>query len=316
MMSNDLDFSIVVPTWNRRETLEVVLPSLLSMDYPPQRYEILICDSGSTDGTDALIDILSEQAPYGENLRHLVGPNRGRAGARNAGIRGARGRTVLFTDADIIADPRLLAEHARMHENGACAVVGREVQVDSLDEYRAARDSDGRGRTLHPDGRKRLSWLYFLTGNASVARDTLLEVGGFDESFTGYGHEDLELGYRLQKHGLPIRYNPRAINYHWHPVSFDEKCEKMKLAGVSTVRFYNKHRDARIKLLLGWNPFSLTMHRLFSRSAYLLNTLTRKSGSSRFCSELILQYHYVSGLREGMRAFAAGAEGRAPARGA
>jgi len=140
-----------------------------------------------------------------------------------------------------------------------------------------------------------------------------MDVGGFDEEFTGYGHEDLELGYRLQKHGLSIRYNPRAINYHWHPVSFDEKCEKMKLAGFSTVRFYNKHRDARIKLQLGWNPFSLTMHRFLSINPSMVQAMTRKSPHSKLCSELVLQYHYLTGLREGMQAFAAHPEGRAPA---
>jgi glycosyltransferase involved in cell wall biosynthesis len=310
-MTHELDFSIVVPTWNRRETLEVVLPSLLALEYEPARYEVLLCDSGSSDGTDAFVASLG----VGDRVRHLVGPNRGRAGARNMGVKEARGRIVLFTDADIIADPRLLAEHARMHGEGACAVVGREVQVDTLAEYEAARAHPEHGRTLHPETRKRLSWLYFLTGNASVPRSSLLEVGGFDESFTGYGHEDLELGYRLQKKGLSIRYNPNAINYHWHPVSFDEKCEKMKLAGISTVRFYNKHRDARIKLLLGWNPVSLTMHRLFSSNRKMLAALERKSPSSRFCSELVLQFHYLTGLREGL-ATLGGPKGPAPARGA
>lgn len=295
-MIDDLDFSIVVPTWNRRQTLEVVLPSLLALKYPPEKYEILICDSGSTDGTAEYIAGLG----VGARVRHLVGPNRGRAGARNNGIREACARHVLFTDADIIADPNLLNEHARMHDLGPCAVVGREVQIDTLDEYERVRAHPEEGRHLHPENRKKLSWLFFLTGNASVARNTLLEVGGFDEEFTGYGHEDLELGYRLQKHHTLIRYNPHAINYHWHPVSFDEKCEKMKLAGVSTVRFYNKHRDTRIKLLLGWNPFSLTMHRFLAHNRRALGALQKRSPHSRMCAELLLQYHYLSGVREGV----------------
>lgn len=299
-MNDALEFSIVVPTWNRRRTLEVVLPSLLGLSYPPHLYEVIVCDSGSSDGTDALINTLSGRLPCPDNLRHLVVPDRGRAGARNAGIRAARGRIVLFTDADIIAHPDLLSHHSNAHGRIPCAVVGREVQVDTLDEYESVRRTPALGRTLHPDRRKTLSWLYFLTGNASVPRATLIEVGGFDESFTGYGHEDLELGYRLQRHGLAIRYNPQAVNYHWHPVSFDEKCEKMKLAGQSTVRFYNKHRDPRIKLRLGWNPVSLTMYRFVSRHRAVLDLLTRNSKRSRVCSELLLQYHYLTGLREGM----------------
>lgn len=320
-MSEALQYSIVVPTWNRRETLEVVLPSLLSLDFPPQAYEIILCDSGSTDGTGELVERLRGTLDTPDRLRLVVGPNRGRAGARNMGIREARGSIVLFTDADIIADPRLLAEHARLHAEGPCAVVGREVQVDTLDEYEAVKARPTQGRTLHPDTRKTLSWLYFLTGNASVPRQTLLDVKSFDEEFTGYGHEDLELGYRLRRHGLTIRYNPNAVNYHWHPVSFDEKCQKMKLAGFSTVRFYLKHRDARIKLLLGWNPLSVTMHRLVSVSPRVLAALERRSSDSKLCSELVLQYHYLTGLREGMETLGTPgsrppADDRAPAHGA
>ena len=299
-MNSEPQFSIVVPTWNRRETLEVVLPSLLALDFAAHRYEILLCDSGSTDGTTELVEQLRASLEMPERLRLVTGPNRGRAGARNMGIREARGRVVLFTDADIIADRRLLAEHALTQVDGPCAVVGREVQVDTLAEYEAVRAQPAEGRTLHRDSRKTLPWLYFLTGNASVPRQALLDVGGFDESFTGYGHEDLELGYRLERHGLSIRYNPRAVNYHWHPVSFEEKCQKMAMAGFSTVRFYQKHRDARIKLLLGWNPASLTVHRMMSVNRGMLAALERKREQSKLCSELVLQYHYLTGLRDGM----------------
>lgn len=299
-MKSEPHFSIVVPTWNRRETLEVVLPSLLALDFAPERYEILLCDSGSSDGTAELVEQLRASLAQPDRLRLIVGPNRGRAGARNMGIREARGRIVLFTDADIIADRRLLAEHALTQVDGPCAVVGREVQVDTLAEYERVRAQPAEGRTLHPDSRKTLSWLYFLTGNASVPRQVLLDVKGFDEDFTGYGHEDLELGYRLQKRGINIRYNPRAVNYHWHPVSFAEKCQKMALAGFSTVRFYQKHRDARIKMLLGWNPLSLSMHRLISVNRKMLSALESGSENSTLCAELVLQYHYLTGLRDGM----------------
>jgi len=293
-----VDLSIVVPTYNRRETLEVVLPTLLEQK-TRVGFEILLCDSGSTDGTAELVKRLQEAHPEAA-LRHLVGPNRGRSGARNMGVSEARGKLVLFTDADIIADPHLIEEHLRFHRDEQCAVVGREVQVDTLEEFERARADLSRGRTLHPDSRKTLSWLYFLTGNASVPTATLRQVGAFDLNFQGYGHEDLELGYRLRRAGLVIRYNPRAVNYHWHPVGFAEKCEKMRLAGISTVRFYYKHRDIRIKLLLGWNAFSMAMHWLLSHCQWLLDWVRRHS-ESRFWSEILLQYHYLCGVKEGIR---------------
>ncbi len=135
-----------------------------------------------------------------------------------------------------------------------------EVQVGSYDDYVAKRDDPAKRVPLHGEKPKRLSWLYFLTGNASVTRADLDRVGRFDEEFTGYGHEDLELGYRLQHGGVPLEYEPRAVNYHWHPVPWDEQQQKYELAGRSTVRFYRKHPAWDVKLRLGMTPVSLALH--------------------------------------------------------
>lgn len=286
-------FSIVVPTFNRVGTLKEVLPTLANQNFDRDQYEILLCDAGSTDGTLELVEELAIA-----NLRVLRGEDRGRSGARNRGIREAQGEIVLFTDADILADKELLAEHHRSHEeHPGDAVVGNEIQVDTLEEYYAFRQ-DPTSHSRHRPDRGTLPWHYFLTGNASVSRENLVEVGMFDEDFTGYGHEDLELGYRLLKAGLKIHYNPDAINYHWHPVPFEEQCQKMHLAGRSTVRFYRKHRDFRIALMMGWNPLSLLMHSLLSRAGWLLSKLSQWAGSSTWAREIVLQYHYVTGIKE------------------
>ena len=123
----------------------------------------------------------------------------------------------------------------------------------------------------------------------------------FDENFTGYGHEDLELGYRLEKMGVPIRYHPKAINYHWHPVEFEEQCRKMKLAGTSTVRFYNRHRDPLIRLRLGMTPLSLGIHSLISPQGWFLRFCEKRREKSRLCREIILQYNYINGIKEALR---------------
>lgn len=292
-----IEFSVVIPTFNRRATLEEVLPTLLAQSYPAESYELLLCDAGSTDGTRELVEGL--QAP---NLRFLPGGDSGRAGARNRGIREAHGRIVLFTDADILADPHLLAEHARMHrQHPGDACVGCEVQVDSLDRYREC-SKDPQAHARHKPTRKFLPWHYFLTGNASVERQRLVDVGMFDEDFTGYGHEDLELGYRLLQRGVPIRYNPHAVNYHWHPVPYDEQCRKMRLAGRSTVRFYQKHRDVRIPLRMGMNPLSLGVHSLIGTEGPVFRWLDARAARWPLAREIVLQLHYVSGIKEALRA--------------
>lgn len=287
-----MKISIVIPTYNRRSSLEVVLPSLLEQTFAAEQYEILLCDAGSSDGTEELVSQLADP-----RLRWLPGADSGRAGARNRGLEQARGSLILFTDADIIADPQLVECHARRHGDGReKAVVGCEIQVNTLAEYEAFRLNPQQHARHHPL-RQKLPWHYFLTGNASANRATLLRVGGFDPAFQGYGHEDLELGYRIQRAGLSIDYASEAINYHWHPVPFEEQCQKMYLAGRSTVTFYRKHRDLRICLQMGWNPLALLWHSLVPKEGWLYRYFEQRTSHSHFARELILQHHYLSGIR-------------------
>ena len=287
-----MQISVVIPTYNRADSLSVVLPSLLHQTFPAEEYELLLCDAGSTDGTEELVRELDDP-----RVVFTPGPNTGRSGARNRGVREARGDLILFTDADIIAEPDLLQQHFDFHSRyPGDAVVGCEVQVDTLDEYELYRQ-DPQSYARHKVSRKTVPWHYFLTGNASARKADLLRVGVFDEEFTGYGHEDLELGYRLQKSGCVLRYNPYAVNYHWHPVPYDEQCRKMFLAGKSTVRFYRKHKDIEIPLIMGMNPLSLGVHALIREGGWLFRTLEKWSRSSKLAREILLQWHYVSGIR-------------------
>jgi GT2 family glycosyltransferase len=290
--------SVVIPTYNRLETLRNVVPTLLAQDLP-EAYELLVCDSRSSDGT---AEYMASACAAHPRVRYLPGDYSGRAAARNAGIRAARGEIVLFNDSDILASPDLLRIHLERHRRSTgIAVVGLEVQAKDLADYAYKRDHpQARGR-LHPPWRRKLSWLYFLTGNASVRRDDLLRAGMFDESFTGYGHEDLELGYRLQKLlGLKIVYEPRAVNYHCQDVGHEDRKRKMRLAGRSTARFYRKHPDIAVKLNLGMTFVSLGLHSLLARMPHLLGALDRAAERSKFARDVVGQYYYVCGIKEGL----------------
>jgi GT2 family glycosyltransferase len=292
------EISVVIPTYNRLDTLAHVIPTLLAQDLAPSDYELLVCDSNSTDGTAEYLAGVHAEHPQ---VRHLPGSYTGRAMARNAGIAAAQGKIVLFNDSDILASPDLLSTHLRRHrERDNIAVVGWEVQVKDLEDYAYKRDHPDERGHLHPPTRTKLSWLYFLTGNASVHRDDLLRVGSFDESFTGYGHEDLELGYRLQQAGLTIVYEPKAVNYHCQDVPHDDQKEKMKLAGRSTVRFYRKHPDFGVKLNLGMTPVSLGIHGLLTKLPWLLGFFDHRAADSKFARDLVQQYYYVSGIKQAL----------------
>jgi GT2 family glycosyltransferase len=298
-MTDMLQISVVVPTYNRLDTLRYVIPSLAAQDLRPDAFEVIVADSQSNDGTAAY---LAEVARTSPNVRHLPGPYSGRAGARNAGIGAARAPLVLFTDADIIASPDLLSRHLARHAKGPNrAVIGCEIQVDSYDAYVRKSRNPALRDPLHPATRKHLTWLYFMTGNCSVARADLERVGRFDEAFTGYGHEDLELGYRLQQAGLAIEYAPEAINYHWHPVPFDQQQGRMELAGRSTVRFFRKHPTFDVRLRLGMTPVSLALHTLVDRVPLVKGWIDDGAKAPGFARTLSFQYHYLTGIKAALR---------------
>ncbi|MGB8265021.1 MAG: glycosyltransferase [Candidatus Velthaea sp.] len=298
---SQLRISVVIPTYNRLDTLRHVIPALLAQDLRADEYEIIVADSLSTDGTK---EYLAGIAASDGRVRHLPGPYTGRAAARNAGIDNARAALVLFTDADIIASRDLLSRHLARHDRSPAprAVVGLEVQVDSYADYeRKSRDPALRN-PLHPAARKQISWLYFLTGNASVPRSELDRVGRFDEDFTGYGHEDLELGYRLQHLAkLPIEYAPEAVNYHWHPVPWDQQQGRMELAGRSTVRFYRKHPTFDVQARLGMTPLSLALHDVVGSIAPLRAWIEANAARPGFARTLSFQYHYLTGVKAALR---------------
>ncbi len=284
--------SIVVPTLNRCEMLARVLPTFARQSFPPDGFEILLCDGGSTDGTFELIGRLALP-----NLRVLACHGLARGPSRNVGIRCARAPLVLFTDADILADRELVARHVAAQERQVgAAVLGCEVRVDSQQEYEAACADLRARRVLHPPWRRRLPWFFFITGNASVARDTLIHVGLFDDRFVAYGHEDLELGYRLRRAGVRLCYEPTAINYHWHPETLGARLEKMEASGRATIRMYRKHKDRRILWRMGVNPIAWGLHSLLGGAPATARWRARAERST-LARSVALQLAYGSGAK-------------------
>ena len=124
----------------------------------------------------------------------------------------------------------------------------------------------------------------------------------------GTGSRFPRVGYRLQKAGVELVYEPRAVDYHWHPVPYAEQKGKMELAGRSTVRFYRKHPAFGVMANLGMTPVSLALHGALERLPALRANLERAAGGEdeprgyrRFARQVVYQYHYVSGVKSALR---------------
>jgi len=95
--------SVIIPAFNRRDTIERAIASVLAQTWPPD--EILVVDDGSTDGTAEAVRVLGDKRI--RLLRHAH--NRGAAAARNTGIEAAKGDWIAFLDSDDEWDPHKLA---------------------------------------------------------------------------------------------------------------------------------------------------------------------------------------------------------------
>jgi len=282
-----IKISVVIGTYNQKDTLKKVLESLFKQILIPQLYEIVVVDSFSTDGTDALIESL---APSPCSLNYIRQENRGKPAARNRGIEEAQGEIIFLTDADMVADIHLLQEHLRAH-----------------DKYENAAFE---GQTVNPDGKpyikeklrsgQKLKWSYFLSGNLSAKKKTLIEAGLFDKNFTGYGWEDIELGYRLHQMKIPLYYLPQAVNYHNHPVSEEDLLKRKHEMGKSAAHFYKKHPNLEIKYFLGMNPLAMGIYNLIKAQPRLKKYVEDQAPHSPFYNYLLSEYLYREGLMEGL----------------
>ena len=209
-------WSVVIPTHNRKDTLERCLACLHRQD--PARtptFEVVVVDDASDDGTWSFLTS-DEAAETFPNLRPVRRwQNGGASAARNDALRAARGEYVLFIDDDLWASPRLLESHADALRTNPRATVSLGVVVDTPDRAVAV--------DVPPLPHQGRSAAYFATGNCAVRADALRAVcaegtpAAFDEDFTAYGWEDLELGTRLQASGATAVRPRAAYGYHYQP---------------------------------------------------------------------------------------------------
>lgn len=162
-----LSVSVVIPTYNEAEDIGRTLDSLVRQTYPHR--EIIVVD----DSTDATLTIVAGYAARGVTL---IRPerNRGRCGARNLGIRSARGDVVVILNADVFPEPDFLERIVRHYEAGADYVLVESIVANTghlLPRFMQA---------MHDATYSRKDWIEWTEGY-SCRRDAAIDVGLFPE---------------------------------------------------------------------------------------------------------------------------------------
>lgn len=229
------EVSLVVPVFNQCEWLPGLFDSIQQQVDPP-RFEVILCDDGSTDGSLLAASSLADQ--YQIDVRLVWQPNRGYrlSRSRNNGVRCALGRIVVFCDGDTWLAPSFVKDHLRAHETAGRLVCGSRYTkfvTDLPSSFAWPQEGDpliDEAIREPVDQTKWLGgpweWASCFGGNFSVERARCLQ---FDENFGSWGSEDRDMAYRLLKSGLRVFVlaAPNAIQWklsgtNWTDMSHEE----------------------------------------------------------------------------------------------
>jgi GT2 family glycosyltransferase len=249
-----LKFSFIIPAYNNKKLLAHTLLALnMQKGYGISDYEVIVVDDGSPE---RLFDFIKE-VPRNYQLKYIYldrTPSSCRAGARNRGLEIAMGRVVIFIDSDMLVNENYLSEVERCFkvEENICVMstrlyADREIEASEIVDksvfsaYRFKSCKINHLENRHVVFNKssynanvlKTPWLFAYSCNLAVLRKNLEMLEGFDETYKGWGYEDVDLGYRLHKKGIKIVINHKmeaihqyhgesSVFFSWSPNKFNQ----------------------------------------------------------------------------------------------
>jgi len=305
-----MDVSVVIATYNRKNILEKCLECLFNQDYPRDKYQIVVVDDGSTDGTDRMVKQKKDKCKC--SLIYSQSHQReGQSKARNKGILLSEGKVIIFIDSDSLAPPWFIKEHLRMYKDNPNIIVdGPAITVTGENNLINPPFCSPLIRTL---AFLDFGGAVFITANTSCLKENLIKAGRFDEEFgKGFGWLDRELGLRLIKMGLKRVKNRRAyvLHYQIEKKNLTFLAKKRKDRGENAILYYKKHpvkkvkKEARFHYLfydkilnkLGWTEKYLT-------EKYLSFLYQKKSIRYPLFKKFYLIHCYAEGLKSGIEKY-------------
>ena len=241
-----LSISVIVPVRNEARFIERTLTQLVAQDYDSQRFEVLVVDGQSTDGTSDLVAQFAAQHPD-QNVRLFDNPRRLSSAARNIGTREARGDVVVIVDGHCELNGQYLTRLADAFSRSGADCIGRPQPLDIdgatvLQRAIAAARSSRLGH--HPDSHIYSSAEGFVPAKsvAVAYRLSVFEkVGPFDETFDAC--EDVELNHRIDRAGLRCFFTPLVAVHYAPRATLGGLFRQLVRYGRGRVRLARKHPE-------------------------------------------------------------------------
>ncbi|MEH2065602.1 MAG: glycosyltransferase family 2 protein [Nostoc sp.] len=222
--------SIIIPTVNRFQSLQLAIESLIKQNFPVEQFEILILDNGSTDATKSVSETIIEQYPS-HQIYYIYEPEPGLLSGRHRGALAAKGEILTFIDDDIEADVNWLqAIHEAFTDPTVQIVGGRNLPKYEVEPPRWLkyfwRENDNRKICAYlslldfGDQVQVIDANYVWGLNFSIRKKILFELGGFHpdcipsnlQHFQGDGETGLT--QKSKKLGYKAIYHPQALVFH------------------------------------------------------------------------------------------------------
>lgn len=217
-----IEISLIVACRNERKDIGRCLAAIANQSLPQSKFEAIFVDGNSDDGTFEEISLFKKKV---KNLRAMreTGPARSAANARNQGARMARGKVLVFYDADVVADKEFLYEINRAMRQGfdAASAAARPLPTKSM--WAILRNHETMASNYLVKKGEGSNFLNILT------KKTFDALGGYEPGFR-YG-EDLRLLDKLRNIRAKTIHIPRAIAYHKDPDSLNEIAAQSEFYG-------------------------------------------------------------------------------------
>jgi glycosyltransferase involved in cell wall biosynthesis len=236
--------SVIIPTYNRKDLLRETLDSLAQQTYPSDRFEVIIVDDGSTDGTQ---QVTAETFPF--TLRYVQQRNQGDATARNLGAQQSQADILVFLDDDILVETDYLTHLIQAH-----AMTQNRIVIGTWNLWPAETTPFSRSLYASPSvGHKNADTVTELlfrdafSNNMSLRRDAYFKIGmmqGLD--FPGSSIWcDLDFNYRAYRQGFEFYRSNKAICWHrdYTVRSFDAYKKRMRTAAYRAVVLFQRYPE-------------------------------------------------------------------------
>lgn len=265
--------SIVISVYNEENEIKRRLENLIDLNYPKDKYEILIIDDKSNDGTVQVINEFlknhNSKRPFIKFIRK--NHRQGKSNSLNMVINDLNGELVLSSDVNSIFDQNILLELTSKFKDENVGAVCGSYNVANTDK--ASPNSENFYWNLEDmmlRGESAIDSVGTIIGSASIWRKKFFH---FDESIIS---EDLDLMVRIRKEGYYVKYEPNAKVYEFAATNLNDQIKQRSRTSVGTIQCIFKH-PGQFFLLNKYHSIFLFSHktlRMFSPFNIILLLIT------------------------------------------